>query len=303
MGDYTGHRYQSVDGLSLYYRDYGSSDHVLVCLPGLTRNSKDFEDLALRYASDWRVITPDIRGRGQSDWDPVPSRYQHLTYVNDIWKLVDELGIQNFVILGTSLGGLIAMLMAAQQPNRLHGIVLNDIGPVVPDEAVSRITQYVGRIPPEPDWQAAAARVREVYATTFPNRPDSFWLSHARLSMRETSDGSIVPDMDPAIGRVLRKNYRLVKMVRFLRRFWLVKNAAELIRNGYWQQFRNMSMPVLLLHGADSDVLPLETVEEMQAVHPKMETITVADRGHAPFLDEPEALAAIDKFLARLVTE
>jgi len=299
--DHTQHRFQSDDGLSLFYRDYGSSDHVLICLPGLTRNSKDFAELALHYASEWRVITPDFRGRGQSDRDPVPSRYQHLTYTNDTWKLIDGLGIQSFAVLGTSLGGLIAMLMAAQQPKRLRGIVLNDIGPVVPDEAVSRITQYVGRIPPEPNWQAAAARVREVYATTFPNRPDSFWLSHAHLSMRETSSGSIVPDMDPAIGRVLRKNYRLVKMVRFLRRFGLVKNAAELIRNGYWQQFCKMNMPVLLLHGADSDVLPDETVEKMQAVQPKMETITVADRGHAPFLDEPEALAAIDGFLAQLV--
>ncbi|GMR14728.1 MAG: alpha/beta hydrolase [Gammaproteobacteria bacterium] len=297
---YTEHHYQSVDGLSLYYRNYGSSNHVLVCLPGLSRNSKDFEELALRYAPQWRVITPDLRGRGQSDRDPDPSRYQHLTYTNDIWKLVDELEVQNFVILGTSLGGLIAMLMATQQPNRLPGIILNDIGPVIPDEAASRITQYVGRIPAEPNWQAAAGRVREVYATTFPDRPESFWLSHAHLSMRETSTGSIVPDMDPAIGRFLRKSYRKVKLVRFLRRVGLMKNAAALISDGYWQQFSEMSMPILLLHGVLSDVLPEETVEKMQAIHPEMEITTVADRGHAPFLDEPEALAAIDTFLERL---
>jgi len=297
---YSEYRYQSADGLSLYYRDYGSSDNVLICLPGLTRNSKDFEELALRYAPDWRVITPDLRGRGQSDRDPVPSRYQHLTYANDIWKLADELGVKNFAILGTSLGGLIAMLMAAQQPARLPGIVLNDIGPVVPDEAVSRITQYVGRIPAEPDWQAAAARVREVYATTLPDQPDSFWLSHAHLSMRETSAGSIVPDMDPAIGRVLRKSYRQVKLVRFLRCFGMMKNAAAQIRDGYWQQFNEISIPILLLHGAVSDVLPEETVSKMKANQANMEVITVADRGHAPFLDEPEALAAIDRFLERI---
>jgi len=133
---YSEHHYQSVDGLSLYYRNYGTSDNVLICLPGLTRNSKDFEELALRYAPDWRVITPDLRGRGQSDRDPVPSRYQHLTYASDIWKLADELEVQNFAILGTSLGGLIAMQMATQQPNRLPGIILNDIGPVIPDGAV-----------------------------------------------------------------------------------------------------------------------------------------------------------------------
>ncbi len=297
---YTEHRYQSADGLSLYYRDYGSSDNVLICLPGLTRNSKDFEELALRYAPDWRVITPDLRGRGQSDRDPVPSRYQHLTYTNDIWKLADKLEVKNFAILGTSLGGLIAMLMAAQQPGRLPGIVLNDIGPVIPDEAVSRITQYVGRIPAELNWQAAAARVREVYATTFPDQPDSFWLSHAHLSMRETSAGSIVPDMDPAIGRVLRKSYRKVKLVRFLRRFGMMKNAAAQIRDGYWQQFNEIGIPILLLHGAVSDVLPEETVSKMKANQANMEVITVADRGHAPFLDEPEALAAIDRFLERI---
>ena len=118
---YTGHHYQSGDGLSLYYRSYGSSDRVLLCLPGLTRNCKDFEHLALRHASKWRVITPDFRGRGQSDWDSVSSRYQHQTYINDSWKLLDELGIQNILIVGTSLGGWIAMLMAVAQPGRVLG--------------------------------------------------------------------------------------------------------------------------------------------------------------------------------------
>jgi len=135
---------------------------------------------------------------------------------------------------------------------------------------------------------------------TIPDQPDSFWLSQARLSMRETSAGTIVPDMDPAIGSVLRKSYRKVNLVRFLRRFGLMKNAAALISDGYWQQFHAMTMPSLLLHGTLSDVLPDETVEKMKLIQPGMEVITVADRGHAPFLDEPEALAAIDTFLERL---
>lgn len=300
---YTEHHYQSVDGLSLYYRNYGSSNNVLVCLPGLTRNSKDFEELARRYASNWRVITPDLRGRGQSDRDPVPSRYQHQTYVSDIWKLVDELEIQNFVLLGTSLGGWVAMLMASQQPSRLLGVVLNDIGPVIPDEAVSRLMKYVGRVPPMPNWDAAAARIRDIYELSFHDWPDSFWRNHAHLSMHETSEGTIVPDMDPAIGEVLRKSYRKMKLARFLRHFGLMKDLAALINDGYWQQFHAMTMPSLLLRGAVSDVLPEETVGRMKAIHPEMEIITVADRGHAPFLDEPEALTAIDTFLERLVTE
>ncbi len=296
---YTEHHYQSSDGLSLYYRDYGSSDKVLVCLPGLTRNSKDFEELALRYVPEWRVITPDLRGRGQSDWDPQPSRYQHLTYVNDIWALLDKLEIQNVALLGTSLGGWIAMLMATQQPHRIRGVILNDIGPVVPDDAIKRITQYVGRIPPEPSWESAAARVREVYTQTIPNRPDSFWLRHARLSMRETPEGSIVPDMDPAIGKNLRKNYRQAKLIKFLRRFGLMKNATALIDEGYWQQFSAMSVPILLLYGEVSDVLPVATVRKMKEKQPDMEVVKVIDRGHAPLLDEPEALAAIDAFLGK----
>jgi len=295
--DYTEHHYQSDDGLSLYYRDYGSADKVLVCLPGLTRNSKDFEELALRYVPDWRVITPDLRGRGRSDWDPQPSRYQHLTYVNDIWALLDKLEIQNFTLLGTSLGGWIAMLMATQQPHRIRSVILNDIGPVVPDDAIKRITQYVGRIPPEPSWESAAARVKAVYEGTIPDRPDSFWLSYAHLSMRETPAGTIVPDMDPAIGKNLRKNYRQAKLIKFLRRFGLMKSATALIDEGYWQQFSAMSMPILLLYGDVSDVLPVETVNKMQEKQPKMEVVKVVHRGHAPLLDEPEALHAIDAFL------
>jgi len=296
---YTEHHYQSDDGLSLYYRNYGSSDKVLVCLPGLTRNSKDFEELALRYKPAWRVITPDLRGRGQSDWDPQPSRYQHLTYVNDIWALLDKLEIQNVALLGTSLGGWVAMLMAAQQPHRIRGVILNDIGPVVPDDAIERITQYVGRIPPEPSWESAAARVKAVYEGTIPDRSDSFWLSHAHLSMRETPAGTIVPNMDPAIGKNLRKNYRQAKLIKFLRRFGLMKNATALIDEGYWQQFSAMSVPILLLYGEVSDVLPVATVRKMKEKQPDMEVVKVVDRGHAPLLDEPEALAAIDAFLER----
>ena len=300
---YREHFYPSGDGLSLYYRSYGDADRVLICIPGLTRNSKDFEDLATRHAANWRVITPDLRGRGQSERDPIPSRYQHLTYAADIWKLADDLGISKFAIIGTSLGGAIAMIMASQQPERLLGVVLNDVGPVIPDAAVRRLMEYVGRIPPLPDWEAATAAVRSVYELAFPNRPDSFWLAHAKLSMCESSDGFIIQDADPAIGKVLRKGYQAVKLVRFLRRFGLMKKTAALIDDGYWKQFKAMTMPSLLLRGATSDVLTEETVAAMKIVHPAIETITVADRGHAPFLDEPEATTAIDSFLQRLADD
>jgi len=295
--------YPSGDGLSLYYRSYGDADRALICLPGLTRNSKDFEALATRHVANWRVITPDLRGRGQSERDPVPSRYQHLTYAADIWKLADDLEISKFSIIGTSLGGAIAMIMASQQPDRLLGVVLNDIGPVIPDAAVRRLTKYVGRIPPLPDWEAATAAVRSMYELAFPNQPDSFWLAHAKLSMCESGDGFIIPDADPAIGRGLRKGYQAIKRVQFLRHFGLMKSTAARIDDGYWKQFKAMTMPSLLLRGATSDVLTEEIVAAMKTVHPALETITVADRGHAPLLDEPEATTAIDSFLRRLADD
>lgn len=298
---YQEHHYQSNDGLCLYYRSYGAADRVLICLPGLTRNSKDFEYLASRHAANWRVITPDLRGRGQSERDPDPSRYQHLTYAADIWKLVDDLEITKFAIIGTSLGGAIAMIMASQQPDRLLGVVLNDIGPVIPEAAIRRLMKYVGRMPPLPDWEATTAAVRSIYELAFPNRPDSFWLAHAKLSMCESDDGFIIPDVDPAISRGLRKGYKAVKRVQFLRRFGLMKNVAARIDNGYWPQFKAMTAPSLLLRGATSDVLTEEIVDKMKIIKPEMETITVANRGHAPLLDEPEAATAIDSFLQRLI--
>lgn len=292
--------YQSDDGLNLYYRSYGSSDNVLLCLPGMTRNCKDFVNLANRYKSAWRVITPDLRGRGQSDHDPKPVRYQHPTYVNDIWKLLDQLEIRTLTVIGTSLGAAIAMLMAARQPERVHGLVLNDIGPVVPDAAVDRLMSYIGRVPPAPDWDTAAIRVRSAYEVAFPDQPDSFWLRLARLSMRENSDGSVIPDIDPAIGPVLQKTFRKMRLVQFLGRVGLMKKTAKLINNGYWDEFRSISAPCLVLRGEISDVLPAELLEQMKLAQPALFTTTVANRGHAPFLDEPEALSAIDSFLARI---
>ena len=116
---YTEHHYRSRDGLSLYYRSYGSGDDVVICLPGLTRNSKDFEDLAKHLSTRWRVISPDLRGRGRSDHDPKTSHYFAGTYVKDVWTLLDGLDIERFAIIGTSLGGLMAMIMADQQAVRL----------------------------------------------------------------------------------------------------------------------------------------------------------------------------------------
>jgi len=274
---YTEHHFRSHDNLPLYYRDYGSGDNVLLCLHGMSRNSKDFEDFAERLSSRWRVISPDFRGRGQSAWDPNQANYQPVTYANDTWTLLDGLGVQRFVVIGTSLGGLTAMVMASQRVDRLRAVIMNDIAPEIPPDAAARILKYVGRTAPVSDWPAAAAQARENHENALPGLPDEFWHSYVRCFYREGESGQPVPDMDPAIGDALR----------------------ESARAGFdtWHLFRALTMPCLLLRGALSDVLTRETAERMRAVKPDLEVVTVPGRGHAPLLDEDASRTAIDTFL------
>ncbi len=298
---YTEHHYRSRDGLSLYYRSYGSGANVLLCLPGLTRNCKDFEGLAEHLSGQWRIISPDLRGRGQSARDPKPGHYNLGAYVRDAWKLLDELGIGRVTVIGTSLGGLMAMAMAEQQAQRLRGVVLNDIGPEVPPEAIARILQYAGRTPPAEDWKAAAAQARQAYGLAYPDMPEDFWPAYMHLSYRQNAEGRLEPDMDPAIGEVLRKPPTFLKWLQWLRRHGLMRRLGG-ISIDPWDSFRALTMPCLLLHGALSDVLTGEIVQRMQAVKSDLEVVTVPDRGHTPLLDEPVALNAIDRFLQRILS-
>jgi pimeloyl-ACP methyl ester carboxylesterase len=304
---YSEHRYESYDGLSLYYRSYGEGEDVAVCLPGLTRNSKDFDDLARHLARPeaptgqrpWRVLCPDLRGRGQSEHDPKPANYHPGTYVKDVWTLLDGLGIRRVALIGTSLGGLMSMLMADQQPGRLRGVVLNDVGPEIPPAAVARILQYVGRTPPAADWESAAAEAQRNYGLAFPGVPDDFWPRYVRRSWAENTEGRPAPDMDPAIGDALRKAHGAVKVLRWLRRYGLLKRVGG-VPIDTWDAFAALTMPCLLLQGELSDVLTGDIVARMQERKPDLEVVRVPDRGHAPLLDEPIARAAIDDFLTRL---
>jgi pimeloyl-ACP methyl ester carboxylesterase len=278
---YTEHHYRSHDGLSLYYRDYGSGESVVICLPGMSRNSKDFEDLAEHLSIQWRVICPDFRGRGQSAWDPDPANYHPFTYANDTWTMLDDIGIRRFVVIGTSLGGMTAMVMANQQAERPRAVIMNDIAPEIPPDAAARILTYIGRTPPVPNWIVAATLARQNYEQALPGLSDDFWLSYVRCFYREDESGQIVPDMDPAIGDALRKS------------------ASA----GFdtWGLFAALSMPCLLLRGALSDILTPETAKQMQVRKPDLELVVVPERGHAPLLDEESARAAIDNFLDRFI--
>ncbi|MEM9300713.1 MAG: alpha/beta hydrolase [Pseudomonadota bacterium] len=276
------HRFVSTDGIELFLREYpGPNDApVVLCLPGLTRNSRDFVAISQRLARRYRVIAPDLRGRGYSEHDAEWRRYHPGTYVGDVWELLDHLAIERCAILGTSLGGLIAMLMANAQPERVTGIVLNDVGPEVAPEGLARIVQYVGLRPPVSTWAEAAAQCEDAYGVTLPEYGADDWLAFARQGYRENARGEPELDFDPNIGRALRE----------------VGGTLP----DPWALFGSLTVPMLCLRGAISDILSVAILERMQAMQPTMMAVTIPDRGHVPQLTEPPSIDAIEAFLGGL---
>jgi pimeloyl-ACP methyl ester carboxylesterase len=281
------HRIPSADGLSLYCREYRPPGEVaataptVLCVPGLTRNCRDFEPLALWLATSHRVLTPDLRGRGRSDYDPDPSRYQPLTYAGDLATILQALGAQRVFWIGTSLGGLLAMLMAAMRPGQLAGVVLNDIGPEIDPAGAARIAGYVGRLPPVRSWEDAAAQARLVNGVALPDFTDEDWMRFARCAYRDDGAGRPVIDMDPRIGDTVRGT---------------AGPAPDL-----WPVFRALApVPTLVIRGALSDILSASTLARMREVKPDLETLVLEGRGHAPTLDEPACRVAIRALLERV---
>lgn len=299
---FTEHHYQSHDRLSLYYRSYGSGEDVVVCLPGLTRNSKDFHELATHLAPRYRVLCLDLRGRGQSDRDSKWRHYHPGTYVRDIWKLMDQLAIASFIIIGTSLGGLLAMIMTSQRPERLKAIVLNDIGPEVDPVGYARILSSVGRHHGVNNWQEAAEQCRQTYGVMLPDMPPEFWRAFVRRSYRESADGKLELDMDPNIGEAARKGIRTARILARLRKLGILRRVGGVFIDP-WDSFRAVSVPCLVLRGEISDILSAEIVDRMVAVKPDLKRATIPKRGHVPLLDEPASLTAIDAFLGHLPQE
>ena len=198
--------YLSNDGLSLFCREYGSlaSAGTVVCLPGLTRNSRDFTPLAHYLARRYRVLTPDLRGRGFSQWDPQWSNYQPAVYYQDVLKLMTDEAREPVAIIGTSLGGILAMALGATAPDRVAGIVLNDVGPEVAAAGIARIGKYAGLRASPGNWSEAAAQVKANYGLAYPDFEDADWLEYAKASYRENAEGKVVADYDPKIGDALR---------------------------------------------------------------------------------------------------
>ncbi len=283
--EYRPHLYRSADGaLELFARDYPGdgpgSGLPLLLMHGLTRNSADFEPLAAHLAGRWRLVVPDQRGRGLSQRDGEPANYRPDVYAKDMFALMDSLGIERAGLIGTSLGGLMAMIMAAMQPARIGSVILNDIGPELAPEGLARISGYVGPSEPFPDWQAAATRCAAIHGEAFPAFGEADWQDFARRTCREEADGRVAFTYDPAIAEAFADD---------------PAGGPDL-----WPLFDALGKrPVLLLRGALSDLLSPKTVEEMRRRHEgSFVFVEVARRGHAPLLDEPEAVSAIETFLA-----
>jgi len=274
-------RWTSVDGLSLYSRVYdtvGAAAPAVLCLAGLTRTCRDFEALAPHLAAHYRIICPDLRGRGGSQYDPQWQNYEPAVYLADLKSLCAVLGLHRVVVIGTSLGGMLAMLMAVADPGRVAGIVLNDIGPEVDPVGLERIKRYAGQLPPVRTWEQATEQLRAVYGPAWPDLPEEAWGRLARRSYRADASGIPRLDFDPAIGEALRRTGATVEHL------WPVYERLH-------------TLPMLVIRGALSDILAASTVERMRREKPDLESVTVANRGHVPLLDEPTALAAIDRFL------
>ena len=276
--------FASADGLRLYFRDYAPAEPgrvPVLCLPGLTRNSRDFETIAPRIQRTRRVLCADLRGRGLSQHDPEWRNYHPGTYVGDIARLLAEAGVPRVIILGTSLGGILAMLVAATAPQLLAGAILNDVGPEVAAEGLKRISTYVGKNAPVTNWAEAAAQAKATYGLAWPDATDDDWMRFARKSYTEV-DGVPRLAMDPMIGEAVRA-------------------APAGAAPDLWPVFGALKpVPVLALRGEISDVLSVETFERMGREKPDLVRVTVARRGHPPMLDEPDSVAAIDRFLSRL---
>ena len=271
------------DGLKLYARDYANpaATLTLLCLPGLTRNSADFHDLATRLGQSYRVIAMDPRGRGRSDYDSEPARYRLPTYVADALALLDALDLARVALLGTSMGGLISMLMAAVAPDRVCGVVLNDIGPVVMPSGLARIQSYVGKRAVVETWADAVDATKANNGAAFPDLTEAQWLAFARRLFRENAQGRPELAYDPAISAPIKED----------------QQAA--VPGDLWQVFDAMKdIPVLVIRGALSDILSGETVAQMAARHRFLHQVEISRTGHAPLLTEPEAEAAIWDFLA-----
>jgi pimeloyl-ACP methyl ester carboxylesterase len=271
------------DGLRLFFRDYGEPElpgTPVLCLTGLTRNSKDFDKLARRFSEDRRVVCLDYRGRGRSSYDDNWRNYRPEVYLSDLLHLLAVCNLHRVVVCGTSMGGLLSMGLAVAAPSVLAGVILNDIGPDLHHRGLSRILEYIGVDQPQPDWEAAVAHLKSLFPRLGLDS-DIRWRGFAEATYRLADDGLLHYDWDLAL-------------------------AKPLIRSGgptadLWKLYGALRLkPVLALRGELSDVFSEETFARMAKLKPDLIQVTVPGVGHPPMLDEAPAETALDDFLAEI---
>ena len=278
--------YQSADGLTLFARDYGSagfSKMPVLCLPGLTRSSKDFVTVTGWLSRHRRVIAADFRGRGRSQYSPDAMTYRPVVELADTITLLDHLKLDRVAVIGTSRGGIVAMLMGALHRPRLAGVLLNDVGPRLEAAGLLRIRSYLGVRASMNSWDAAVAGLKRTNPG-FLNLSDEAWHAFAH---RLFVDRNGVPELDYDAG--LAQTFPSLDEIT-------AGKAAEL-----WELFNSLKgLPVSVLRGENSDLLNAETVWEMKSSVEELDATTIPDRGHVPFLDETESTSAIRRWLMRV---
>ena len=276
--------WESEDGLKLHYRDYlGRDDRPpILCIPGLTRNARDFGPVADAFAGEGRVICTNLRGRGDSDYAKDSATYAPLVYAQDIAALLDQKGLAPVVAIGTSLGGIVTAILAAQKPERFAGVVLNDIGPAIEAEGLEHIRDYVGQGRSFPTWMHAARALREQAGGAYPDYSISEWLRLAKRLMAVGNSGRIAFDYD----------------MRIAEPFAATDGQPDV---DMWPVFGAIGgRPSLVIRGEISNILSADTLARMEREIDGMESVTIGRTGHVPTLDEPDAQAAIARLLGRI---
>jgi pimeloyl-ACP methyl ester carboxylesterase len=274
------------DGLRLHVRRYGQPAErrlPIVCLPGLTRNGADFHEVALALAHDASqprlVITIDSRGRGRSDYDADPDNYAFPVELADVLTVLAALEISPAIFLGTSRGGILAMLLGSARPGAIAGVILNDIGPVIDAKGLVRLKGYVGKLPTPRSLAEGAEILRRLGDAQFPGLGEEAWLRQARRTWKQVN-GSLALDYDPKLSRTLES----VDVERPL--------------PPLWAQFDSLArIPLMVLRGGNSDILSAATVDAMRARRLDIDLVEIPDQGHAPLLAEPDVIARIAAFV------
>ena len=286
--------WESEDGLKLHYRDYparsssGADALPVLCIPGLTRNARDFEELAGDLSAGRRVICLELRGRGESEYARDPASYVPAQYVADLDRFFAETGIERAVFFGTSLGGIVTMMSAMSAPQRIAGAMLNDIGPVIEREGLEHILEYVGQGRSYPTWMHAARALQDVHGSVYPDWRIEQWIAFAKRLMELSGSGNIRFDYDMRIADAFAGGGNPVQ------------DSAMIGDRNLWPAFDALAgRPVLVVHGETSNILSGTVAREMVGRIPQVELVSVPGIGHTPTLNEPHVREAIDRLLAR----